>query len=53
MTVLSPWPRVGVISLSEGNRSGSPEGTPGLYLILYIIVKLNCGLACNIVMISL
>lgn len=38
MTVLSPWPRVKVMSLSKMNHSSSPEGPPGLLLKLYIIV---------------
>ena len=43
MTVLSPWPRVEVMSLSEMNHSSSPEGPPGLSLKSYIIVLLRGG----------
>lgn len=53
MTVLSPWPRVEVMSLSEMNHSRSPEGPPGLFLKSYIIVLLRGGSAFNIVMILL
>lgn len=51
MTVLSPWPGVEVMSLSEMNHSNSPEGPPGLFLKSYIIVLLRGRPAFNIVMI--
>lgn len=51
MTVLSPWPGVEVMSLSEMNHSTSPQGPPGLFLKSYIIVLLRGGPAVNIVMI--
>lgn len=53
MTVLSPWPGVEVMSLSEMNHSSSPEGPPGLFLKSYIIVLLRGGPTFNIVMIPL
>lgn len=51
MAVLSPWPRVEVMSLSVMNHSSSPEGPPGLFLKSYIILLLRGRPAFNIVMI--
>lgn len=53
MTVLSPWPLVEVMSLSEMNHSSSPKGPPGLFLESYIVVFLRGGPGYNIVMIPL
>lgn len=51
MTVVSPRPGVEVMSLSERNHGGAPEGPPGPFLKSYIIVLLGGGPAFIIVMI--